>query len=530
VKTEFTEVVAYPSPPLEPRVQEEALTRGRHLARSASLNLIGEALPLLAGLVCMRFVVRGLGLEAFGLLSIAWMLLGYFSLFDLGLGRATTKFVAEILGRGETAQLNSLINTSLVFQLAFGILGGLVLAASVPIFVHKVFRISAPLVTDARLTLFILAAGLPFVLIMNCLRGVLEAAQRFDLINLIKIPANSALFVLPAVLAPLGVRLPMIVLLLVLVRVGAMLTYFRFCLNALTLWRVSPSLDAVVLSRLIKYGGWVTATNLVGPILVYMDRLFIGSMLTVTAVGFYAAPAELMNRMLIVPVSLAAALFPAFSSMDALGAREKIQLLYGRAIKYVLLTLGPLLLIVAVFARVILQLWLGTEFATRSTTTLEILAFGVLVNALGYLPYVLLQAMGRPDIPACFHLLELPFYAGLLWILVHRFGVPGAALAWAVRVTLDAGLLFAGSAWLRLHSFRVLNQAGLIRSVLGVAAFATAILSGQLVGASCAWYSSYSGLVTICFIVGLWQYLLDSRDRELLTSTVTRLLSRCTVV
>ena len=31
----------------------------------------------------------------FGVLSLVWMFIGYFSLFDLGLGRATTKLVAE---------------------------------------------------------------------------------------------------------------------------------------------------------------------------------------------------------------------------------------------------------------------------------------------------------------------------------------------------------------------------------------------------------------------------------------------------
>jgi O-antigen/teichoic acid export membrane protein len=57
------------------------------------------------------------------------------------------------------------------------------------------------------------------------------------------------------------------------------------------------------------------------------------------------------------------------------------------------------------------------------------------------LPFVLLQGLGRPDIPAKISLLELPFYvAGLYW-LIQKYGVTGAAAAWALRGIVDTLLL-----------------------------------------------------------------------------------------
>ncbi len=529
MKTFITEVMPGVLPTTDPNVEyiasnAEMLAERRVLARSASLNLLGEGLPLVAGLISMPYVVRGLGPEAFGLLSIAWVLLGYFSLFDLGLGRATVKYVAEHLGRAELHLLDGLINTSLALQLILGSLGGMILAALAPVLVHRLFKISPQLFSDATVTLLVLAAGLPFVLMMNCLRGVLEAAQRFDLINYVKVPSNSALFIIPAVLASFKVRLPSIVLLMVLVRIGAMVSYLGFCRRALPSWRLGLSLDSRVLSRLLKFGGWVTTTNLVGPILVYMDRFFIASALTVAAVGFYTAPADLVARMLIVPVSLAAALFPAFSSMDSLGARSQIKIFYGRSIKYVLLALGPLLVFVAAFAREILRLWLGPAFAVKSGTVLEILALAVLVNALGYLPYVLLQGIGRPDIPARFHLLELPLYAGLLWILVPRLGLTGAATAWAARVVFDAAFLFGAASRLRLSTIRSLREAGLLKGSIGLLTLGLALFVSNVFGFRPVWKLAYSGSLAVVFIFALWKYLLDHRDRELLTSTASRFL------
>jgi O-antigen/teichoic acid export membrane protein len=71
------------------------------------------------------------------------------------------------------------------------------------------------------------------------------------------------------------------------------------------------------------------------------------------------------------------------------------------------------------------------------------LSVGVLINSLAHVPFVLLQSAGRPDIPAKFHLIEVPIYGVLLWLLLLLMGVTGAALAWFVRVTIDASLLFA---------------------------------------------------------------------------------------
>ena len=56
------------------------------------------AVPVLIALAAIPLLIKGMGEERFGLLSIIWMGVGYFSLFDLGLGRALTKLIAERLG------------------------------------------------------------------------------------------------------------------------------------------------------------------------------------------------------------------------------------------------------------------------------------------------------------------------------------------------------------------------------------------------------------------------------------------------
>jgi O-antigen/teichoic acid export membrane protein len=76
---------------------------------------------------------------------------------------------------------------------------------------------------------------------------------------------------------------------------------------------------------------------------------------------------------------------------------------------------------------------------------LRILAVGVLINSAAHIPYTFLEASGRPDVVAKCHLAEVLVHLPVAWLLVGRWGITGAAVAWTLRVTLDALLLLAAA-------------------------------------------------------------------------------------
>ena len=101
---------------------------GRMLTRNWSANLLGLALPMMVALFSIPFLVRRMGAERFGILSFAWIILGSFVIFDLGLGRATIKFVAECLGRNDLENLPKIVWTSVWSQLFLGAIGSALMA------------------------------------------------------------------------------------------------------------------------------------------------------------------------------------------------------------------------------------------------------------------------------------------------------------------------------------------------------------------------------------------------------------------
>ncbi len=492
---------------------------GRLLTRNWILNLGGQGLPLFVALPTMPYVIRGLGTERFGILSIAWVLLSYTTALDLGMGRATTKFAAEFLGRGEHDKLSGIVWTSVWAQAILGSAGTVLAAAATPVVVDHFLKMSFSLQHETKISFFIMAASLPAVMVGNTFRGLLEAGQRFDLVNYVRIPANASIFLLPALAVPLRIGLPRVILLLVLARLGATAAYLAFCLRQYAVLRTNISGDRKVVRTLLVYGGWVTVSNTLGPLMTYLDRFFIGSLISMAAVGYYTPPYEALNRANVLPGSLTATIFPAFSSLDASGSQERLEELCVRSLKSLLLALGPMLLLVIFFAREILNVWLGPDFAANGTLVLQLLAVGTLINALAYVPYWLLQGLGRPDLTAKFHLLELPLYVAALMYLLKHMGIAGAALAWTLRVSLDAVLVFAAAYKLKWLTFGGAARGGIMKTSAALALFCGTLL--LLATSSFSYLTQYaSGLVLMAlFGAATWKFVLDAKEKHLLIAT-----------
>ena len=490
-----------------------ASVRGRLVARNAALNLVGEGLPLVVGLLSIPFALHGLGPARFGILSLAWVVVSYFSAFDLGLGRAATKFLAEAFGAGAAATLPAIAWTALLIQALLGAAGGLVLAGITPLLVGQVFQVPRDLAPEALASFRALALAVPLILISGSLRAVLEAAQRFDLVNLVKAPFGAATFLIPVVGVLAGWTLPGIIAALVASRGLALAVLYYLCVAVVPVLQGAPRFHRGHARALFGFGGWITISSVVGPLLIYLDRFVIGTVLSLAAVTHYTAPYEMVTRLLIIPASLVTALFPALSVLGARTDSQGLATFSAQAVKYLLVLTGPAAVLIAAFAHEILRGWVGPEVARAGSSALQILAPGVLVNALSQVPYSALQASGRPDLTAKFHLVELPLHALLTWGLVSTFGVPGAALAWTIRVSVDAALLFAAAGRLSLLSVRAFVQHRVFRVALLMA-----VLSA--VGAAVATAvpaTGYRAAIMVAslfgFVAVVWRHAFEPSDR-----------------
>ena len=158
-----------------------ALTSGRLLAKNAFWNLVGAGLPVLVALVCLPIIKTHLGTDRLGIISLGWVVIGYFGLFDLGLSRALTKLVAERLGQERLEEIPALIWTSLFLMAGIGVVGMIIILLIVPWMVTHPLKVPAELQTETIRAFYWIGFAIPTVIVTAGLRGVLEALQRFRL-------------------------------------------------------------------------------------------------------------------------------------------------------------------------------------------------------------------------------------------------------------------------------------------------------------------------------------------------------------
>jgi O-antigen/teichoic acid export membrane protein len=469
------------------------------VGRNAALNLAGHAAPLVAAIFLVPPLVARLDVERFGFLALAWALVGYLALFDLGIGRALTRLVAS-----REKELPELARVALLLTLLLGAIAGGLLFVFAPALAHGVLAMPSGLQTETVDALRLLALYLPLVTLTAALRGILEGRERFGWVNVIRGVLGVLTFVAPLVAAAWSTSLPALVAALGVPRLAGALAHWAVCRG------VAPALIGfrwprwAAAQRLLAYGGWLTVSNIVGPLTVYADRFVIGTLLAVSALAYYSAPYEVVTRLWLVPAALTGVLFPAMAA----AATERLAALYRGGVKAVLAIAFPILLGIVLFAAEGLQFWLGEVFAAEATRVTQLLAVGVAVNCLAYLPFTMLQARGRADLTAKTHVAELPIYAVVLSGAISLWGIEGAAFAWALRCAGDAAALFIlartvhGVPW------------GFTRAQLAFIAVALAVLIVAMVPVTLALRVGYfvTGLIVLC-VLG-WVVLLDHAERS----------------
>jgi len=254
----------------------------------------------------------------------------------------------------------------------------------------------------------------------------------------------------------------------------------------------------------------------------YSDRFFIGGLCTIAAVGYYSVSFDMLSRLGIFPTSLGMTLFPAFSTLES--DQDKLKRLYVRSLKYLLLVMGPIVLVLIIFAGDILHLWLGSDWASKTTLVFQILAIGMLFNLLSHMPGHLLEGVGRPDLKAKLFFLYLFPYAVLLWFLISKFGIVGAALAWTLRACLEFFLFFC-VAWKIIHLNRnILIENGILRVTMVYGGFVVmTLLLVITTGKTLLVQSLATVTCLILFTFITWKYILDAEDKRPLFLAIKRI-------
>jgi len=153
-----------------------------------------------------------------------------------------------------------------------GLVGGLTAAVLAPWLVGSVLSIPQHMKSETLIALFFLAVSIPIVIVTSGFRGILEGAHRFDLVNIVKAPLGALTYLGPLLVLPFTNELPGIVAVLVAGRLLLLLAYVVMCAHIFGFIRSNAKFSDGQVRQLITFGGWMTLSNIAGPLLLYLSR------------------------------------------------------------------------------------------------------------------------------------------------------------------------------------------------------------------------------------------------------------------
>ena len=193
------------------------------------------------------------------------------------------------------------------------------------------------------------------------------------------------------------------------------------------------------------------ATSL-SVLVAWLDVLLVGALVSGAGAGVYGAVSRLIFAGALVQRAVIVAMGPQVTALLARHEQNRARVLYQTATSWLVLASFPVFLTVAIYAPTVLRIF-GPEFVVGSTA-LVIVALASLVNmATGPATTILVMAgrsswnMGNAATATTLNVI-------LNVVLIPRFGITGAAVAWAVTILLQ-NLLPVAQIWrsLDLHPF-----------------------------------------------------------------------------
>lgn len=479
----------------------------------------GQLVVVAASLIATPFVIRMLGTERYGALVLIQVILGYLAVADLGMGDASARFAARAYARGDEAAERRITWTALLLSLGLTsvVLVALVLGADGLVALVAI----GPHLRDEATA----AVGLGAVLFLaRALSGVArtQLLVRLRLAQLTVMNSGSAVVQVALTPVVLLVRPTLDAAVALMAAVAAA----TFVLNVAASQRVlpalrSPQFDRVMVRPLLRFGIPSVGVVILGIALQNSEKLWLAHFASVATLAYYSVAFTLARLAAIIPGALGQPLLPAFARVaedpTALAA------LYSRAARAIVVSLVAIALVLVTVAEPFLAVWAGPEFSRESRLPLYVLAVGVVADGASYVPRVLFAALARPGRILRYQLLTImPFVIGAA-VLVVAYGAIGAALAWTLRVVIEAGLLHSAAS----RHFRHLGAEDDVRP-LAIAALGAVLVATAVAMTASAWPGSLILGASSIAVAGLisHRYLIRNVELQWLLVLARSALSR----
>jgi len=380
---------------------------GKKTVYAVAWNYASFALSKGVVLITMAVLTRLLPPETFGLVSLATVVISYFSLLqDLGLGSALIQ---------QRSQVQEAANTVYAANLVIGILLFLIAYAIAPA-VASFFREPAvgPMLRLLALTFVIDPFGSVHIALLQR-----DLAFRKKLL-----PDLGRLLIKAVVTIVLAVK-GFGAWSLIIGQLSSSVSGVVLARIALR-WKLRVRIDKPELDRLLKFSVPFMGFNLVNALISNLEFIVIGRILGEAALGVYSITYRIVDLLIMnVWVVLAGAMFPALATIQH--QPHLLRRTFLSVTRYVQVFIVPISLGLIITAEPIVLVLLGSQWLD-AIPILRLLPIAFLIFSIGTTAGDVYKAIGRPQLLLKMGVLHTLILVPLL-LLGVRYHLVGVALA-----------------------------------------------------------------------------------------------------
>lgn len=405
------------------------------MLKNSLWNFLGFLIPILISIPSIGYLSRELGVESFGIYILTSMVFGYANIFDFGILRTVVREVA--LFKNNQFELSNVFSNLLIIIIIISIFIALVIflnSAQIATFIGVSYEDKK----NTILALNIISMIIPIFFINQYLISYLEGLERFKEISLIKIFSGIVISTIPLIfIIVLDVNIKNVILGLFFSRIIVLL--FSICI--LTKYRpkqLNFKLNKNTIKRTFNFGKWISISNIISPVMVYLDKVVITKLIGIEGSAFYLVASEAISRLSIFPFCISSVIFPRLCGSTSVYERRKNIIM---ATIIIIVPVISLSLILMLYSNFLITAWLGKNFSDVTAEIFNILLVGFIFNAYAQIPYANIQSLGYSKITSWIHLAELVPYLVGFYFLTDFYGLKGAAYVWTARVIIDSLVL-----------------------------------------------------------------------------------------
>lgn len=492
--------------------RDERATVLTGVARSGSLAFVGTSGAAVLGFLLTLLVTRGLSTTSAGqFFSATALFFVVQTLFAFGVGAGLVRFVPRLTALERTRDIPALLVVAVVPVAGLGALGSLVLYALAPLLARHLAE-GGPVETSTsafRLLAVFLLVGVLETAAVECTRAF-GGIRSYVLIQQLSLPLLRPLLVVTALVldAPLWAIVlawlaPLALALVLAARVVA--RSLRQLFGSATAW---PQRETTLAQLAGEYWTFTATRGLAGIIdilLTWLDVLIVSAIVSSSMAAVYASASRFVTTGTLVLSALRLAIAPQLSAALTRGDRERAGQMYSVASQWVVLSSWPLYLLMAAFSPTVLRLF-GKGYVAGATA-MTVLCLAMMVNlAAGNVGTVLLMG-GKSRWVLVDKLVVLTLNVAANLLLIPRFGITGAASAWALTIVVDSLISYSQVRWgMRVYG----DDHGLrVAAVLSLGCFGIGALAARL-----AFGSSLVVLGATVAVAGVVYGVLVARRRD----------------